>query len=174
LGLPVPNQVPNPPAPFATLSMVNLWLVAGPCGSSTQPTSMNRAYSSFWVPLAGQARTRTQGASDRLRSCPLRAAPSRPSLLSLVVSARALPFTTSRWPPTRLIWLSPNSSCHGAHPPGANGFSVPAHAPPAGQISWFAVDLGHGRALFPSAYTLRHGKEDGTDALRSWELQVLP
>jgi len=39
------------------------------------------------------------------------------------------------------------------------------------QVSWFAVDLGHGRALSPSAYTLRHGKEDGTDALRHWEFQ---
>ena len=38
-------------------------------------------------------------------------------------------------------------------------------------VSWFAVDLGKGRTLSPSAYTLRHGREDGTDALRVWELQ---
>ena len=37
--------------------------------------------------------------------------------------------------------------------------------------SWFAVDLGAGRSAAPHAYTLRHGREDGTDALRSWEFQ---
>ena len=38
-------------------------------------------------------------------------------------------------------------------------------------VSWFAIDLGKGRTLSPSAYTLRHGREDGTDALRTWDLQ---
>jgi hypothetical protein len=38
-------------------------------------------------------------------------------------------------------------------------------------ISWFSIDLGKGRTLSPSAYTVRHGREDGTDALRTWELQ---
>ena len=39
------------------------------------------------------------------------------------------------------------------------------------QSCWFAVDLGAGRSLSPMAYTLRHGREDGTDALRNWEFQ---
>lgn len=39
-------------------------------------------------------------------------------------------------------------------------------------VSWFGVDLGKGRTLSPAAYTLRHGREDGTDALRTWDLQV--
>jgi len=38
-------------------------------------------------------------------------------------------------------------------------------------VSWFSLDLGKGRSLSPTAYTLRHGREDGTDALRTWELQ---
>lgn len=39
------------------------------------------------------------------------------------------------------------------------------------QNCWFAVDLGANRTLSPTAYTLRHGREDGTDALRNWEFQ---
>jgi len=38
-------------------------------------------------------------------------------------------------------------------------------------VSWFSIDLGKGRSLSASAYTVRHGREDGTDALRTWELQ---
>mmetsp|Transcript_11655 Transcript_11655/g.26700 ORF Transcript_11655/g.26700 Transcript_11655/m.26700 type:complete len:516 (-) Transcript_11655:40-1587(-) len=39
------------------------------------------------------------------------------------------------------------------------------------QTCWFAIDLGEGRSLAPSAYTLRHGREEGGDALRNWEFQ---
>lgn len=39
------------------------------------------------------------------------------------------------------------------------------------QNSWFCIDFGKGRSVAPSAYTLRHGREDGTDALRNWEFQ---
>jgi hypothetical protein len=39
------------------------------------------------------------------------------------------------------------------------------------QHSWFCIDFGKGRSVAPSAYTLRHGREDGTDALRNWEFQ---
>ena len=37
--------------------------------------------------------------------------------------------------------------------------------------SWWSVDLGENHLLFPTHYSLRHGKRDGKSVLRYWELQ---
>lgn len=38
--------------------------------------------------------------------------------------------------------------------------------------SWVGVDIGEGRFLIPSAYTLRHGGASASNCLRNWKLQV--
>ncbi len=37
--------------------------------------------------------------------------------------------------------------------------------------SWIMLDLGEGRGLIPTAYTIQHGFGTPANALRSWELQ---
>ena len=37
--------------------------------------------------------------------------------------------------------------------------------------SWFALDLGDGRSVIPTSYTLRHGANYRADALRNWDFQ---
>ena len=37
--------------------------------------------------------------------------------------------------------------------------------------SWWCVDLGANYRLFPTHYSLRHGKKDGDCILRHWKLQ---
>ena len=37
--------------------------------------------------------------------------------------------------------------------------------------SWWRVDLGENYLLFPTHYSLRHGKEEGDSILRHWQLQ---
>ena len=37
--------------------------------------------------------------------------------------------------------------------------------------SWWCVDLGENYLLFPTHYSLRHGKKEGDSILRHWKLQ---
>jgi hypothetical protein len=37
--------------------------------------------------------------------------------------------------------------------------------------SWFTIDFGNNRAVFPTFYTLRHGGNYRADSLRTWDLQ---
>ena len=38
--------------------------------------------------------------------------------------------------------------------------------------SWMSVDLGSKRRLLLNYYCLRHGRSDGSNVLRNWELQA--
>lgn len=37
--------------------------------------------------------------------------------------------------------------------------------------SWWCVDIGENQLLFPTHYSLRHGKEEGDSVLRQWQLE---
>lgn len=37
--------------------------------------------------------------------------------------------------------------------------------------SWFMIDLGPGRSVIPTFYTLRHGGNYRADSLRNWDFQ---
>lgn len=37
--------------------------------------------------------------------------------------------------------------------------------------SWWCVDIGESHLLFPTHYSLRHGKKEGDSILRGWKLQ---
>ena len=37
--------------------------------------------------------------------------------------------------------------------------------------SWWCIDLGENYLLFPTHYSLRHGKKEGDSILRHWKLQ---
>jgi hypothetical protein len=39
--------------------------------------------------------------------------------------------------------------------------------------SWFMIDLGPGRSVVPTFYTLRHGGNYRADSLRNWDFQVM-